>query len=211
MYKTILANHSDTCPLACILDAKCLYYFMIDTPKANCFLGNFKEKDSLEEAMIRFRGYDFVTARKFRQINYDILRFIPQTFVRLMTKEKGLNITSSIVDAIFNYQEHRTWLPNPDIRLRRINLPYGLCQGAKLHMVTHDLNQNWTLSISLIFADPPTLMPYGVTCLFTIFKLVEGKMKLTISDFNVRILKIEYLHIHTSFTSVFFRLEHPTI
>ena len=90
VYKATLANHSDTCPLACIFDSKCLYYFMIDTPEENCFLGNSKKSETYR------RGYDHY---RYSHTNNDY-DFIPSTFVRLMTKGKGLNITSSIVNGL---------------------------------------------------------------------------------------------------------------
>lgn len=164
VYKATLANHSDTCPLACIFDSKCLYYFMIDTPEANCFLGNFKKSETYR------RGYDHY---RYSHTNNDY-DFIPSTFVRLMTKGKGLNITSSIVNGLKKFHT------SP----RRGPKNYGQCQEAKTHVVT---DPNWTLSLSLIYVDRyRSGVPY---CLFTILKLVKGKMKISIADFNVRILK----------------------
>ena len=166
VYKATLANHSDTCPWACIFDSKCLYYFMIDTPQANCFLGNFKESEasSPEESYRRYRE----RYNQNRASNaYD---FIPSTFVRLMTKGRGLNITSSIVKGLFTHQYHHV-----------TSGLFGLCQGAKIHVVT---DPNWTLSLSLVY-----ISGHGRgNCHFTILKLIEGKMKLIIPDLNVRIL-----------------------
>ena len=181
VYKATLTNHSDTCPLACIFDSKCLYYFVLDTPQANCFIGNFKESESNspEESYRRYRE---------RHNHNRAFHFIPSTFVRLMTKGRGLNITSSIVKGLFTrlHQYHVT------------SGLFGLCQGAKIHVVT---DPNWTLSLSLVY-----ISGHGRgACHFTILKLIEGKMKLTIPDPNVRffsnrsILYLCQLHSCTNF------------
>ena len=168
VYKATLTNHSDTCPLACIFDSKCLYYFVLDTPQANCFIGNFKESEasSPEESYRRYRERH---NQNRASTYYD---FVPSTFVRLMTKGRGLNITSSIVKGLFTrlHQYHVT------------SGLFGLCQGAKIHVVT---DPNWTLSLSLVY-----IYRSRGACHFTILKLIEGKMKLSIPEFSVRVLKL---------------------
>ena len=166
VYKSIMANQSYTCPMACILDSKCLYFFMRDSPKANCYIGNFKEGVHESERLAWYTNI----AKVSRAVE------TPSENVRLRIKGAAdMNITSSIINA-FEFSSRSP-----------IYGQVGSCPSAGIHII---FNQDWTLPISLIY--PNVSSCYGCTmysrncyCTFTLVKAVAGKLVLSIPHFNV--------------------------
>ena len=166
VYKSIMANQSYTCPMACILDSKCLYFFMRDSPKANCYIGNFKEGVHESERLAWYTNI----AKVSRAVE------TPSENVRLRIKGAAdMNITSSIINA-FEFSSRSP-----------IYGQVGSCPSAGIHII---FSQDWTLPISLIY--PNVSSGYGCTmysrncyCTFTLVKAVAGKLVLSIPHFNV--------------------------
>ena len=159
VYKSILVRQLEGCKMACYFEhSDCKFFFTQDPPNREA------EKtygSYLKNCYLGSFSKKRVASRRFGYKPYDY-NFTSSSFVNLTTKGK-INVTETLI-ATFGLNSNKS-------------VDHGECQGSGKHFITRN---DWILPFDLV-------QTAKEVCIFTLFRLVEGTVKLSIPTYAVRL------------------------